>query len=426
MYNLKELKELTNNFTNDEKINYSNIDSFIVKFLPQQYKNKWCVAQFKNNVLFQYDFDFSQTIYVGRTSYLEIKCNKHNIIFYQIASSFVKGMCGCKQCEKENRLINYSQKDKTINKILFLEKAINTHGNKYNYSLVKYTNSHTKIKILCPIHGEFTQMPSLHINQKCGCPKCGKEKLGKLFVKNFNERIKAFRTVHGNKYTYEQIIFQNKHQIVAICPIHGKWNIKPRSHELGRGCPKCADSTKTHDQFILEANDIHNNKYNYSLIKYINGDVPITIVCPIHGKFKQSPRSHIQGNGCRKCNMSKHEQYINKWLTLNKILFISEYTFNKHFSLKRGRNTYLRFDFYLPDYKLCIEYDGIHHFKEIKRSKNKNVSLQNCMERDDIKNAFCVINGIKLIRIPYWVKVTNDLLLYIVSTNLKGMVSIIK
>ena len=54
----------------------------------------------------------------------------------------------------------------------FIEKAIKVHGNKYDYSKVDYINSTTKVCIICPIHGEFWQKASDHINNNASCPKC--------------------------------------------------------------------------------------------------------------------------------------------------------------------------------------------------------------------------------------------------------------
>ena len=44
----------------------------------------------------------------------------------------------------------------------------------YDYSLVRYVNNHTKVKIICPIHGVFEQTPDSHL-QGAGCPRCGRE-----------------------------------------------------------------------------------------------------------------------------------------------------------------------------------------------------------------------------------------------------------
>ena len=74
----------------------------------------------------------------------------------------------------------------------FIKEAIGVHGEKYDYSKVEYKNNKIKVCIICPEHGEFWQTPTLHINQKCGCPKCWK--------KDTNDFIEKAKAIHGNKY----------------------------------------------------------------------------------------------------------------------------------------------------------------------------------------------------------------------------------
>jgi hypothetical protein len=62
---------------------------------------------------------------------------------------------------------------------------------------------------------------------------------------------------------------------------------------------------KTLSEFINNSNRKHNNKYNYSLVNYINNSIPVTIVCPIHGEFKQRPSKHVYGQGCKQCGRIK-------------------------------------------------------------------------------------------------------------------------
>ena len=57
----------------------------------------------------------------------------------------------------------------------FIKRVREIHGDKYDYSKVKYVNNRTKICIICPIHGEFWQTPSQHLRGR-GCIECGKTK----------------------------------------------------------------------------------------------------------------------------------------------------------------------------------------------------------------------------------------------------------
>lgn len=76
----------------------------------------------------------------------------------------------------------------------------------------------------------------------------------------------------------------------------------------------------TQEEFIRRANEIHNGRYDYSKVQYVNGTTPVIIICPEHGEFVQKPSSHLGGHGCRKCydesligkNKYNRESFIEK------------------------------------------------------------------------------------------------------------------
>lgn len=105
-------------------------------------------------------YDYSKVEYNGSTSKVCIICPEHGE-FWQTPSSHLVG-CGCPYCSG-----NAKDDSKT-----FIEKAENIHCGKYDYSSVEYVNSQTPVKIICPIHGEFTQLPNNHLSKRYGCPKC--------------------------------------------------------------------------------------------------------------------------------------------------------------------------------------------------------------------------------------------------------------
>ena len=78
----------------------------------------------------------------------------------------------------------------------FIKRAIKIHGKKFDYSEVKYLNAHTKITIICPDHGKFSQSPNKHLRSSHGCNLCGykfgseKQKINPhTFVKRASEII---------------------------------------------------------------------------------------------------------------------------------------------------------------------------------------------------------------------------------------------
>ena len=96
---------------------------------------------------------------------------------------------------------------------------------------------------------------------------------------------------------------------------------------------------------------------------------------------------------------SKGEYLLRKILVDIGIEFIPEYSFKDCINPHTGG--LLKFDFYLPSYNCCIEYDGEQHFKGWRKSSHPKSSLQQVRFRDKIKNEYCKEHNIILIRIPY-------------------------
>lgn len=272
----------------------------------------------------------------------------------------------------------------------FIKKAKIIHGDKYDYSLVNYITNHKKVKIICMKHGIFEQEPSNHLNKQ-GCPKCN----GKNMTSN--DVINKFKSVHGNTYDYSLVNYVNiNSKIKIICPKHGIFEQNYLNHLSGNGCPKCYGGVKfTQQQFIEKSKSIHGGKYDYSLVNYINARTKVKIVCPKHGIFEQIPQHHIKGSECPSCNVSKGEKIISVILKEMGIIYVKE----KRFKECRYRNP-LPFDFFLPELNICIEYDGMQHFRKYDKFGGEK-SLEKQIIKDKIKNQFCLDNNIKLIRIRY-------------------------
>lgn len=283
---------------------------------------------------------------------------------------------------------------KTINREKFIELANEKHGNLYNYNESIYINKETKIEIKCPMHGYFKQTPEKHLIGQ-GCPKCRYVKSGQSNRKSMETFIKQANEIHGNKYSYNNVkYYNNKTSIVVTCKIHGDFSITPLNFIHGeQGCPICGKEksitsrTYNDDDFIIKANNVHNNKYDYSKVKYVNSNEKVIIICPKHGEFKQEPSNHLFGHGCNKCRSSHLERKMRKILIENNIEHIEQY---KEKWLGR-----MSLDFYLPDYNVAIECQGKQHFGVGGWSKEDElVKIKN---RDKIKKELCEQNNIEMI-----------------------------
>ena len=198
----------------------------------------------------------------------------------------------------------------------FIEKAKRVHGDKYDYSKVEYVNATTKVRIICPIHGEFLQMPPVHL-RGCNCPSCSIETIKHKNTKGNEKFIEKARIVHGDKYDYSKVEYvNNKTNVCIICPIHGEFYQTPQVHLRGGECKKCShkEKTKTLEQFIKEAKEVHGGKYDYSKVEYVNAHTNVVVICKKHGEFMVRPCNHLHGNGCPICKKEKIGNYKRKTL----------------------------------------------------------------------------------------------------------------
>ena len=231
-------------------------------------------------------YDYSKVEYVGSKTKVCIICTEHGE-FWQTPNGHLNGK-GCPICSGRNPLTTAE----------FIHKAKEVHGDKYDYSKVKYVNSYTKVCIICPEHGEFLMTPHCHLDGK-GCSKCAMYKRGKLTTEDF---INKANEVHGDKYDYSKVKYTRRDsKVCIICPEHGEFWQKAANHLNGNGCPKCAGRNMTTEEFIRKAKEIHGDKYDYSKVDYVGSHLKVCIICPEHGEFWQSANKHLRGNGCAKC-----------------------------------------------------------------------------------------------------------------------------
>jgi len=281
------------------------------------------------------------------------------------------------------------------NKEIFIANAREIHGDKYDYSKVNYVDSKTKVCIICHEHGEFWQTPNKHL-QGQGCPECGKLINKKCFTtKDF---IKRAKKIYGDRYDYSKVEYKKAiEKVCIICPEHGEFWITPHNHLEGKKCVHCAIIERSNkkrnkqEDVIKKAKEIHNDKYDYSKVEYHKMHDKVCIICPEHGEFWQSMANHINGKGCPKCKEPLMEMEIEKRLDNESIKYEKQKTFKW---LKFKKHLYL--DFFLPDYNIAIECQGLQHFKPIKYFGGEE-KFKVYLERDKIKKDLCEHNGIKVI-----------------------------
>jgi len=128
--------------------------------------------------------------------------------------------------------------------------------------------------------------------------------------KTIQQFIEEAWCVHGDRYNYSLVEYKNnKTKVKIICPEHGTFEQIAKDHIFGKGCQKCSNGVYNKNEFIIKAHSVHNNKYNYTNIKYKCSRNKIEIICPIHGAFKQLANNHLQGRGCPKCAGRYNKEY---------------------------------------------------------------------------------------------------------------------
>ena len=211
--------------------------------------------------------------------------------------------------------------------------------------------------------------------------------------KSNDEFIREAQSIHHNKYDYSKVEYaNNKTKVCVICPEHGEFWQTPSDHLNGKGCPQCAGNIRCDkDAFIEKAKHMHNDRYDYSKVEYVNAHTKVCIICSEHGEFWQTPNNHLNGNGCPLCKNRKIGDVLRDTVEdftkkSNEIHDITDCL--KALSPQQQRNREI--DVYIPSLNLGIEYNGLHwHSERLGKDKNYHFDkLNKCNEQ-----------GIKLIQI---------------------------
>ncbi len=177
------------------------------------------------------------------------------------------------------------------------------------------------------------------------------------------------------------------------------------------GDPDIYAMRKSTEEFIQEAQDIHNDKYDYSKTVYTGVKNKVCIICPIHGEFWQVPSSHLRGIGCPKCSASKGELFVEKVLKDLNIPYKSQ-----HYIGIQG--SYVLVDFYLKynNNEYIIEYNGMQHYVPVKHFGD-TLKFEQQTKRDGLLRGYCKDHNINLLEIKY--DQTQDNIIKSIKTFIK-------
>lgn len=348
----------------------------------------------------KYNYNEVKENWIDSRSKVPITCNQcgHRWLIKPSDHVAKSRLCGCPKCKYDDKRLDLNNLIKRFKKI---------HNNKYDYSEIKiYQNNHTKLPIICKEHGMFYQTVSSHLRGS-GCPKCAYLNSSKKQTLSLNEFLKRKEEKFGNRYEVLEYKGMSKIGIFLCNECNTIFKTKSSNFLMYDGCcPKCKyekisiSERISNEEFLKRVYKIHKKRYEY-LSKYEHAQSIIKIKCKkCCYIFEQKACYHLNGRGCPKCNNSKGENKIMDYLDENEITYETQFRFNDC-KLEKP----LPFDFYLPEYNICIEYDGEQHFKPVQfggiTEQRANELFKETIFRDGIKTEYCKQKGIKLIRISY-------------------------
>ena len=282
-------------------------------------------------------YNYSKVVYDKCSVKVTIICHVHGE-FNQTPNNQLKGQ-GCPKCGKTGKLTTDE----------FIKKAILVHGYLYIYSKIEYKRAHSRVIIICPIHGEFEQTPNNHLRGK-GCPKCANNK-----ISNSEEFTTKANKIHNKRYDYSKVEYSNaQSKIIIMCHIHGEFSQTANSHLAGHGCPKCSgentrklNSIKFKDKFnfgILYLIRCFNDKETFLKIGITSKDIDSRYKSKISLPYNRETLYEKYARSEDIINMENKIKYLFKYHK-PEIMFKGGRTETLHISQEKAVLEFLNFNF---------------------------------------------------------------------------------
>jgi hypothetical protein len=355
-------------------------------------------------------YGLGHALYATQYDNVIVECNEHGQFFALPFNLWQGG--GCPRCALRQNGLSHR-----ITQADYLFRVNQIHGTTYDHSLIRFERMHDKIVVICRDHGQFTPTAVNYLAGR-GCPDCGHSsasaKRTPKLVLETGEVLARFRGIHGNYYDYTKVVYRHSnHHVEIVCRQHGSFLQTPNSHRVGKGCPECGRVTRaaaqvlTTEEVVPRFRQVHGDRYDYASTEYVRFRQRVTIRCPRHGHFLQTPPAHLEGKGCPRCSQSSGETRAAAWLQKHDIAFTVEFPVD----IKGSKRC--RFDFFLPDHCAFLEIDGPHHFAAapyggISLEKAQH-HFQETKRRDALKEEWAAANGMLVYRIRWDAKIEECL-----------------
>lgn len=271
------------------------------------------------------------------------------------------------------------------------KRIYNLVGDEYK-RVSDYVRGNQKITFYHAGCGETFETTTNHFiydNRRCNC---------KINTTDPDDFAKRFKQIAGVDYVQLSNYVRSFKKIKILHrACETTFEMTPKDFLRGRRCPNCyGTKRKSTEQFRQEVIKLSNGDYEL-VSQYVNNHTKVEINHVTCGfTYAVTPKDFLRGNRCPHCKQSKGEQTVARILDNYKI----SYEIQKGYEDLKNNGTYLRFDFYIPDCNLLIEYDGVQHFKPVAYfgGEQKLLSQQ---RRDKQKTAYAEKNHIHLLRVNY-------------------------
>ena len=339
----------------------------------------------------KYDYSSVKTLdKITSKSYIAVKCNLCDNIWNVKIDNHLNQKSQCNNC--------HGREDWTLTDLLLEFKEV--HGTKFDYSKITQVDvDNNKLPIICNIcDHSFKHSIYGHLRVK-ECYNCYLKTL------TLEEVIQEFTDKYADKYDYSQIAAQDisNNLLTIICnACEFKFTSTVKGHIVNEFCLNCErESVWTVERFIREATAVHEDRYDYSLVKpehlkFIKED-NIPIICKTcTNVFAPTLPSHLyQETGCPGCKFSKGELECHRILKELNIDFQPQFTFDEH--PKKGYDLHFRYN----EYDYLLEFDGIQHFNYVKIFHHDGKDLKKQQDTDCFYSHLALSKGYRLIRIDY-------------------------
>lgn len=326
--------------------------------------------------------------YISTSTKLDIQCPKGHI-FQMHYNNFKQG----KRCAKCSNIKKYSYQE--------VKNIIEIESNSGCKLISKeYTNNITKLDILCFCGNEFkTDLVHFLYQNKQHCDNCGgvnrskKRKYKYIHIKEQvkNRGINLLTTENEYKSIHQKLVGELDGYIITFL----------YNNIVNKNCePETFFINNPYTINNINLWLVKNNKSFILLSKaFKNAKATLLWKCnKCNNEWNVCWDSILSGTECPQCSSSKGEKKITSWLNRNNIDFIPQKTFNNLIGVGNGL---LSYDFYIPKFDTCIEFNGIQHYEVIDYFGGKKQFIIQ-QEHDKRKRDYCNTNNIKLLEIPYW------------------------